>query len=142
MMADPYLPPKSTIADTNTTGSVESRSSLLLIGGWIIVCFFVVVAIVVPIILSEFIKLFSGFGADLPRLTTFFIDSRFFWGVLPALTCALAIHITTRSIHTAKYRKQMGLTLIALLVGVVILFVFAIVAMYLPIFQMGQVVGD
>ncbi len=140
-MNDPYLPPKSTVADAITTVSVQSRSSLLLIGGWIIVFSFVVVAIVVPIILSQFITLFAGFGADLPRLTTFFIDSRFFWSVLPVLACALAIHITTRSTHTAKYRKQMGLTLIALLVGAVILFAFAITAMYLPIFQMGQVVG-
>ncbi len=140
-MNDPYLPPKSTVADAITTVSVQSRSSLLLIGGWIIVFFFMIVAIIVPIILSEFIKLFSGFGTDLPRLTTFFIDSRFFWGIFPVLACALAIHITILPAHTAKYRKQMRLALIALLVGVVILFAFAITAMYLPIFQMGQVVG-
>ena len=141
MKTDPYRPPQTSVADPSINTALKPHSNLLIISSWLVVFVFSVIAILVPLAISSFIDLFSGFGADLPALTKFVIHSRFFWGIFSIPALALAIYITVLPTHTRRYRRRMGLVLIMILVGIVLLIVMSIVAMYLPIFRIPKVVN-
>ena len=84
---------------------------------------------------KKFIDVFEGFGAELPMLTKLFLPGSFIYYLLPAAAViALLGHLLgMRSAKTA-------FSLISISTG---LFIPAfIIAMYLPIFQLGSVVSN
>ena len=92
--------------------------------------------ILLSYVILEFEKLFEGFGAELPVFTRFVIMVHNYYFVLaiPGIVGNILIH---QKKHTAGwvlviFSGAMGAILIPL----------TIIAMYLPIFEMGKVVAS
>ena len=84
---------------------------------------------------KRFIEVFEGFGAELPMLTKLFLPGSVMYYLLPAaaIIALLGHPLGMRSAKTA-------FSLISISSG---LFIPAfIIAMYLPIFQLGSVVSN
>jgi len=92
---------------------------------------FILLSYVVP----EFEKLFEGFGAELPAFTRLVITVHNYYYLLaiPGVAGNILIHL----------KKQTAGWVLVVFSGAmgVILIPFTVIAMYLPIFQMGRVVG-
>ena len=112
--------------------------SVALISGLIIAAgllFFVVYAVV-----PEFENLFNGFGAELPMFTQFFIGTYQFVVLLPfVLIVPFMLSLVMRSVPLGSVQALRGYAVRTFLVSVGVL-TSCIVAMYLPIWQMGAVI--
>lgn len=92
---------------------------------------FILLSYVIP----QFESLFEGFGADLPAITHFMITvhSYYYLLAIPAIIGNILIHLqkNTAGWVLVIFSGAMGIILIP----------FTVIAMYLPIFQMGKVVS-
>ena len=103
-------------------------SWLVTIGAFIS---FILISYVVP----EFEALFEGFGAELPAFTRLIINvhEHFYLLALPGVTGNILIHNFKNWLGwwLVGFSGAMGLLLLPLIV----------IAMYLPVFEMGKAVG-
>lgn len=114
------------------------RSTALLTGYWLVFAAALVFAIIAALSIPAFQELFQSFGADLPELTLVVINYRFALFALPLFALILAILLSQKkTIAKHAYRNfKIGLAVFVLLLCAT--FVTAAVALYLPVFQLGQ----
>ena len=87
------------------------------------------------IIAPKFSQTFESFGADLPALTLFVLSSYpFFWPVslFVGLGCILVVLIKPAQ---QAFAVVVGIANVGLSV---VIFILAMVALYLPVFQLGK----
>jgi type II secretory pathway component PulF len=128
-MTHPYRPPQSSVEVTPTSASNTSAIILLLAG---LVCA-LLTALVPTLAIPQFEQVFVSFGASLPLLTRLAIEQHLWLWLLPLLVVAARLFW-----HRPKQRP-----LVACLVGTVGLGLgipLLILAMYLPILQLGQII--
>lgn len=114
---------------------VTIKQSTQLWFGWLTVTAALISFIMLSYVVPEFEKLFEGFGADLPAFTRFVIgvhDSLYFLAA-PGVVGNLLIH---------NFKNKLGWWLVGFsgVMGI-LLIPLTIIAMYLPIFEMGKVVS-
>ena len=92
----------------------------------------------VNLILPNFEEVFRNFGAELPWFTRMFVEGRHLLWLLPLLVPAIALFVPERRADDRR-RGATGLVL-GIAIGV-LLPMLGLMACYLPIFQLGAVVG-
>jgi type II secretory pathway component PulF len=120
---------------------ITARSSLRLstvIVGSLVLTFCGGVFVQLPTVIGKFVDIFRGFGADLPALTQWVISHvTVIWiAVLAAFTAQLILFIVYIVDRESRVRRAFWYTAFVNLACVVTL----VVAMYLPIFKLGEVV--
>jgi type II secretory pathway component PulF len=128
-----YSPPKSEVS-TNNNPEMEAaagrNSVTLFVAGLVAVC---VLAGTVNFTVPAFRELFVGFGADLPLFTQIALNYyQYLWLLLLVVIAVRFAWPNKRSAPLAACIVGVGL----LIVGMVVV----MAAMYLPIFQLGEVV--
>lgn len=103
--------------------------------GWVTTFCSLISFILMSYVVPEFEALFEGFGSELPAFTQFIITVHEYFFVL-----AIPGVIGTILIHNGKYRPAWILVLFSGAMAV-LLMPLTIIAMYLPVFQMGSVVS-
>ena len=116
-----------------------TRSTVLLAGYWVVFAAAVVFAVLAAVSIPAFRELFQSFGADLPELTLAVINYRFALFALPLIVLIPSILVSMeRTIEKHTYTNyKIGLAVF--LVALCVVFVTVAVALYLPIFRLGQV---
>ena len=102
---------------------------------WLTVFGSLISFILLSYIVPEFEELFAGFGADLPALTKLVIHfhDNFYLLAIPGIVGNIFLHFQ---------KHVFGWSLVGFSGAMAVLLIpLTIVAMYLPIFQMGKVVG-
>jgi hypothetical protein len=90
--------------------------------------------------LKSFRELFAGLGAELPWLSQVVLDGAWIWGSLAAAAIGIAAWVGVHAKCTRAALRRMRLTVIACGIVLVIFIIISLVALYLPIFQLGAVV--
>lgn len=103
--------------------------------GWITTVASLISFILMSYVVPEFEALFEGFGSELPVFTQFIITVHKYFFVL-----AMPGVIGNILIHNGKYRPGWLLVIFSGAMAV-LLIPLTIIAMYLPVFQMGSVVS-
>jgi type II secretory pathway component PulF len=116
------------------------RSTALMIACWLLTVVLVFFAIMAPIAIGSFEQVFTSFGADLPVMTVLFLQGRYFGVLLAIAALVMALLVTSQSQHKKAMQKKMTIGFVALFLLSFILYSAGFIAMYLPIFKMGQVV--
>ena len=136
-MSNPYHPPKS-----KSLESSEQQPP----GFWVIVLS-VALTIISGMLYSaiypavpQFVEIFEGFGAELPWFTQFILDNYYYFGLpylLGLIPCMILVKNRASVIPSEKH-----LFMLIVINFVLSFFVIGItvIAMYLPIFKMGNVV--
>lgn len=128
-MSHPYRPPQSSVEVASGSGAGITSVILPIIG---LVCA-LLTALTPTMVIPQFQQVFSSFGAQLPLLTRIAIDQHLGLWLLPLLVIAVWLF----------WPRPKQRPLAACLVGaggLVIIIPLLILAMYLPIFQLGQAV--
>lgn len=102
-----------------------------------------IAALMVNALVPQFSDLYTAFGADLPSLTSFFVEHRHGLLLLPALVPVSWIVLARFSVATPGQRAVNNPAFAALVfaIGIAVLLVpLTIFAMYLPIFRMAAIV--
>ena len=96
-------------------------------------------AAIYPLV-PNFRELLANFGADLPAITKFILNSYMYYGLffLVGLIPCIALCLN-RNFLTGNEKKLFVIIAINFVLAFVV-FGFVLVGMYLPIFQMGSVV--
>jgi type II secretory pathway component PulF len=116
------------------------RSLALLISSWVVLAALIGGASIATIMTVHFEEVFSSFDAEIPALTFVFLKGRLLWWVLPAIALAAALLITIKTSHQKKRQCMYAWGLATLLIVSLITASVGIFAMYLPIFNPGNVV--
>jgi type II secretory pathway component PulF len=116
------------------------RSLALLISSWVVFAAQIAGASVATIMTARFEEVFFSFGAEIPALTIAFLKGRLLWWVFPAIALAAALLITLKTSYSKKRQRLYAWGLAALLIISFITASVGIIAMYLPIFNLGNVV--
>ena len=82
----------------------------------------------------QFEKVFAGFDRELPFFTQLFLPGSFIYSVLPAI-CLIAFLI-----YWTKPKPAMKV-LITCAIGTLIMIPATVIAVYLPVYQLGKAVG-
>lgn len=113
--------------------NVKQSTQLWL--GWLTVIAAFISFIMLSYVVPQFEELFEGFGAELPAFTQFIVSAhnQFYLLALPGFIGNLLIHSTKNRLGwwLVGFSGVMGILLIPL----------TIIAMYLPVFEMGRVVA-
>jgi hypothetical protein len=136
---NPYRPPAAPISREGS-GDTVARPRGLAFAAIVIAVAATLTAGIAPIQLKSYRELFAGFGAELPWLSQVVLDGVWIWGLLAASAIGIAVWVGGSRNCTRTTLRRMRLTLIACVIVFVILFVISLVALYLPIFQLGAVV--
>jgi len=128
-MTHPYRPPQSSVEVASASGSGITSVILPILG---LVCA-LLTALTPTIVIPQFQQVFSSFGAQLPLLTRIAIDQHLWLWLLSLLVIAVWL-FWPRPKQRALAACLLGAG------GLVIIIPLMILAMYLPIFQLGQAV--
>jgi type II secretory pathway component PulF len=116
------------------------RSQALLISSWVVLVAQIAGASVATIMTTHFEEVFSSFGGEIPALTIAFLKGRLLWWVFPAIALATALMITMKTSYPKKRQGMYAWWLAALLIASLITASVGIIAMYLPVFTLGNIV--
>ena len=136
-MTNPYQSTEATLNTEHRSDKKIWQSKPLSIGLTILSIFpYIGLYAVVP----QFKEMFIAFGADLPTLTQLYIYGYPYSGVIfvTALIICL-IHVLNKSLNEKKLKLAFRLIVTHCIFSFV-LFVASGIAMYLPIFKLGEVV--
>jgi type II secretory pathway component PulF len=106
--------------------TTETEKTLLAVG----LSFAALAAAIPPFVAPKFREVFESFGAELPLITTLFVQYDFILWLLPVLVLAAWFY------WPKKQRRALVSCVIGAISFTVIISAF-VVAMYLPIFQLG-----
>jgi type II secretory pathway component PulF len=137
--SNPYRPPVAPPA-RGTSADVIPRPPGLLIVAIIEALGALAAAIGAPHVLGEFRALFEGFGAGLSGTTRFALGSSWVWALLALCAIGLAVAILAAPQGTRARFRRLRLATTALIVTIAVAVIFYVVALYLPIFELGAVV--
>ena len=93
-----------------------------------------------PRTIGGFEDLFKGFGADLPGLTRFVLDTRHGWWIFAIAAISILVWIGTRPATTRIERRRQTLAVIAYAIVFGVAWGLTVVALYIPIFKLGAAV--
>lgn len=127
-MNTPYRTPQSSVATEPTSGS--NTAIILLLTG---IAAALLAALVPTLVVPQFQQVFASFGAELPLLTRLALEQHLWLWLLPVLVIAAWLF----------WPRPRQRSLAACLVGaggLAIIVPLLILAMYLPILQLGQAV--
>jgi type II secretory pathway component PulF len=137
--ANPYASPSRALGEGNTSTAPRKFGLLFWLIAGAAGCFSFLLAIVGTFAVPAFMSVYSSFGADLPWATAFVVSTRYFWSVAPALVVGLWIYSLWAPARL-QYRTRLMLLFAFLAVGSMATLAFVVVALYLPIFTLGEVV--
>lgn len=89
-------------------------------------------------IIPEFSELFKGFGAELPLATLFVLKSYKYWVVFLIIPIFIYLKYLTTSRISSITEKNLIVVNISILVFLVLFLPLLVIAMYLPIFEIGK----
>jgi type II secretory pathway component PulF len=117
-----------------------NSSELWILGSGM--CALLLTAIAVNLVVPRFEDIFAGAGASLPWLTAMFLAHRHALFALPLLPPLLLWWGVARGAGKASGgRRHSAMTALLVALGLTLLVVpLAIIAMYLPIFRIGDVI--
>ena len=93
-----------------------------------------------PSAMESFHEMFSAFGADLPGVTKFVLAFPYIWWLLALAAVALLIWIIRKSHVTREELGRMKRGLVLLFAATLAAYALVAVAIYWPIFKLGQAV--
>lgn len=128
-MPNPYRPPQSSVEDAPASGSGAAGILLLLAG---LVCA-LLTALVPTLVIPQFEEVFASFGATLPLPTRLMIELHPWLWLLPLPVVAVRL-FWPRPRQRPLAACLLGACALGLIIPLLIL------AMYLPILQLGQIV--
>ena len=127
-MTNPYQTPESTFEVPPKSNNDLAAAFQLIVG---MVCA-LIAALTPTLIIPQFQQVFDGFGTEMPLITHIALSYHLWLWTLPVLVVAARIF----------WPKAQWRPLASCLVGVISLIVVIpaiILAMYMPIFQLGQI---
>ena len=122
------------------TPETVRRSLGMLIVAAISAVFTVLLAMRLPVALQSFRALFKAFGADIPAITKFVIDTGPVWWVFAIASVSVFVWVAARAQPGVVEHRRMKLALRTVIAVTVLACGFAAIAIYSPIFKMGAVV--
>jgi type II secretory pathway component PulF len=135
--ANPYARPSAELAMESTPAGPR-RFDLLF---WLMAAgaafFSLILGLLGSFVVPAFDKIYASFGADMPWATAFVVSTRVLWWVVPALVaglCAYSLWAHSR----LQYRSQLLLAFVFLALGSMAMMAFVVVALYSPIFTLGN----
>ena len=93
-----------------------------------------------PLVIGNFEELFKGFGAELPALTRFILATRHAWVLFSIAAIAIVVWIVRRPASNQKEHRRQKMAVIVYAMLFAMAAGIAVIALYLPIFQLGAVV--
>lgn len=107
---------------------------------WVTSVFLFLVARSMPTTMALFADMFQRFGADLPKITRFFLTADFLWWALFIFVLVIAIVISA----TNQFRQAIY-DLLQVIFAILVVLAFGLIvvcigAMYYPIFELGRAV--
>ena len=135
--ASPYAPPQASL---DTPEALARSSARVRAWGVSTSLILTMVAAIAYAATVAFEQMYSSFGADLPWLTLGFLKGRLAWFALPALALALTVAAWRQKPLTVAYSRRAVLRFLLLIGAAAVVGSVAVVALYLPIFRLGQAV--
>ena len=114
-----------------------SRGRGLFVAYVLLTCILGAIALAAVFVVPAFTKVFSTFGASLPKLTQFIIVSAAYWFVLPVASALIAIDLWRRKQYSERYTKFAVVVLVVLVIVAVTIVPLSVLALYWPIFRLG-----
>jgi hypothetical protein len=93
-----------------------------------------------PPTIGGFEELFKGFGADLPGLTRFVLDTRYGWWIFAIAAISILAWIVKRPATTRVEKRRQMFAVIAYAVAFGVAYGLTVVALYIPIFKLGAAI--
>jgi len=118
--------------------ALQARNDLLHLAGWVLTAMLCSVAAIATLVFPQFEQTFSAFGADLPTITLLLLRYRFLWWLLPVISLSMSLVLASQKQHPVQRQYRIMIGLAALFVVSLILVIAGVVAMYYPIFHLGQ----
>jgi FtsH-binding integral membrane protein len=87
--------------------------------------------------LADFREIFTGFGADVPPATMFLVKNAWIWWLLAIISISLAAWVARRPRVTPRELRSMKIAVRVSSVCLGFVILFAIIALYGPIFRLG-----
>lgn len=124
-------------------GETHKRSTLRLLGVWVLACAAWFLAVSFLFITPAFQELMEGFGMDLPLFTAFALKNGFsgLFGIVGLVASLLAISVSVRRSYSLRQKQKVKVAFKSLFMAALGLFLLTIVALYLPIFKIPLAVG-
>lgn len=128
-MSNPYQSPQSAVVSSVQSGRGAGAVMQLVAG---LLCA-VIAALLPMLVIPAFHEVFIGFGAQLPLLTRLAVGYHPWLWLLPLLVVA------ARLFWPKARRRALAACLLGV-VGLVLVIALTALAMYLPVFQLGEVI--
>jgi type II secretory pathway component PulF len=133
---NPYKAPRTIDLETRS----PPRSQVLFIAYWVMFIASLTFPVCAVYVIPAFMDVFEAFGADLPPLTQLIVNYRFALFVLPFVALVPAVLISFGGMHKQRIHVAYKAGFVLLLLALCCLAFTVVLAMYLPIFRIAQVV--
>ena len=128
-MTNPYQPPQSTFEGGSDQGGSATMAIRLIVG---LICALIAAALPM-LVIPSFQQVFDSFGAQLPLMTQLALSYHLWLWVLPILVIAAFM-------FWPKAERRPLAACLTGVIGLTLTSVVMILAMYLPVFALGQAI--
>ena len=137
--SNPYRPPAAPVTSRDVD-ELRPRSRGLKYLAIALAAISLLTAGLAPAALNSFRQIFEGFGAELPLLSRIAVGGLWIWTALAAVAIGIAFWIGRTERASGATLMRMRIALGLLIVAVIAFFTVSVIALYLPIFRLGEVV--
>lgn|GEM_PF-2527958 len=137
---DPYRPPASKLDVTETSTTPRRFGGLFWLTAGGAAFFSLMLAIIGTFVAPVFKQMFNAMrGGDLPWTTTIVLSIHYLWWIAPGIAAGLWTYSLWAPARL-QYRTRLMLAFAVLAIGSMAMMTFTLVALYEPMFSMGEAV--